>query len=371
MDGALPSVVGGLVRAPVIAVPTSVGYGASFGGLSALLAMLNSCAAGVTVVQHRQRLRRGDGGREDPGRSGDRGAHGVRRWSASSSRRATYWRGRWRRAHPQPLPPGVAYERVTDPAAAAWRMRGSPGRGVRASLISSIRDPLTSQRSRRRARARARGRPARIPRRRRRAARRRRRDVLDVARCDGRRSCRWRGTTRIAAERAVGHGAAARAGLLGRGGGRRQLRRRRWSRWGTDARGRTGLARIESRRSAPRARWWARSCCHSADGNPVDSRRAQALAAASRRAARAAGGVAGHEKRNRAPEPAHAGAGADVRGVRPSAGKHALERNRGEHARGERRDVRRARRLERRDHGRSRALRDDAYPDPQPASATR
>ena len=50
MEGALPSVVGGLVSAPVIAVPTSVGYGASFGGLAALLAMLNSCAAGVTVV---------------------------------------------------------------------------------------------------------------------------------------------------------------------------------------------------------------------------------------------------------------------------------------------------------------------------------
>jgi len=50
MDGALPSVVGGLVSAPVIAVPTSVGYGASFGGIAALLTMLNSCAAGVTVV---------------------------------------------------------------------------------------------------------------------------------------------------------------------------------------------------------------------------------------------------------------------------------------------------------------------------------
>jgi hypothetical protein len=50
MEGALPSVVGGLVSVPVIAVPTSVGYGASFGGLAALLAMLNSCAAGVTVV---------------------------------------------------------------------------------------------------------------------------------------------------------------------------------------------------------------------------------------------------------------------------------------------------------------------------------
>jgi pyridinium-3,5-biscarboxylic acid mononucleotide synthase len=50
MEGALPSVVGGLVPVPVIAVPTSIGYGASFGGLAALLGMLNSCAAGVTVV---------------------------------------------------------------------------------------------------------------------------------------------------------------------------------------------------------------------------------------------------------------------------------------------------------------------------------
>ncbi|HET7219466.1 MAG TPA: nickel pincer cofactor biosynthesis protein LarB [Vicinamibacterales bacterium] len=50
MEGALPSVVGGLVSVPVIAVPTSIGYGASFGGLTALLAMLNSCAAGVSVV---------------------------------------------------------------------------------------------------------------------------------------------------------------------------------------------------------------------------------------------------------------------------------------------------------------------------------
>ena len=50
MEGALPSVVGGLVEAPVIAVPTSVGYGASFGGMTALLAMLNSCAPGVSVV---------------------------------------------------------------------------------------------------------------------------------------------------------------------------------------------------------------------------------------------------------------------------------------------------------------------------------
>ena len=50
MEGALPSVVGGLVGVPVIAVPTSVGYGAAFGGIAALLGMLNSCASGVTVV---------------------------------------------------------------------------------------------------------------------------------------------------------------------------------------------------------------------------------------------------------------------------------------------------------------------------------
>lgn len=50
MEGALPSVVGGLTGVPIVAVPTSIGYGASFGGLAALLAMLNSCAPGVAVV---------------------------------------------------------------------------------------------------------------------------------------------------------------------------------------------------------------------------------------------------------------------------------------------------------------------------------
>ena len=50
MEGALASVIGGLVRNPVIAVPTSVGYGASFGGVSALLTMLNSCANGIATV---------------------------------------------------------------------------------------------------------------------------------------------------------------------------------------------------------------------------------------------------------------------------------------------------------------------------------
>jgi len=50
MEGALPSVIGGLVNKPIIAVPTSIGYGANFGGLSALLAMLNSCSGGISVV---------------------------------------------------------------------------------------------------------------------------------------------------------------------------------------------------------------------------------------------------------------------------------------------------------------------------------
>jgi hypothetical protein len=50
MEGALPTVLGGLISSPIIAVPTSVGYGANFHGLSALLAMLNSCASGVSVV---------------------------------------------------------------------------------------------------------------------------------------------------------------------------------------------------------------------------------------------------------------------------------------------------------------------------------
>jgi NCAIR mutase (PurE)-related protein len=50
MEGALPSVVGGMVEKPIVAVPTSVGYGASFKGLAALMAMLNSCAPGIAVV---------------------------------------------------------------------------------------------------------------------------------------------------------------------------------------------------------------------------------------------------------------------------------------------------------------------------------
>jgi NCAIR mutase (PurE)-related protein len=50
MEGALPSVVGGLVGVPVIAVPTSIGYGAAFGGIAALLGMINSCASNVSVV---------------------------------------------------------------------------------------------------------------------------------------------------------------------------------------------------------------------------------------------------------------------------------------------------------------------------------
>src|SRR5260370_42601712 len=62
MDGALPSVVGGLVDCPVIAVPTSIGYGAAFGGLAPLLTLLNSCSASVGVVNIDNGFKGGDGG---------------------------------------------------------------------------------------------------------------------------------------------------------------------------------------------------------------------------------------------------------------------------------------------------------------------
>ncbi len=81
MEGALPSVVGGLTGVPLVAVPTSVGYGASMGGVAALLAMLNSCAPGVVVVNidngfgagvHAARVARAAGGRDGTGDGGDR-----------------------------------------------------------------------------------------------------------------------------------------------------------------------------------------------------------------------------------------------------------------------------------------------------------
>ena len=77
MEGALASVIGGLSDCPVIAVPTSVGYGAAFGGLAALLSMLNSCASGRQRGEHRQRLRRRVPGQYDqppvtPARAGRR-----------------------------------------------------------------------------------------------------------------------------------------------------------------------------------------------------------------------------------------------------------------------------------------------------------
>ncbi len=74
MEGALPSVVGGLVDVPVIAVPTSVGYGASFGGVTALLAMLNSCASGITVVNIDNGFGAGFAASLMNRRSGERGA---------------------------------------------------------------------------------------------------------------------------------------------------------------------------------------------------------------------------------------------------------------------------------------------------------
>jgi hypothetical protein len=79
MEGALPSVVGGLVDIPVIAVPTSVGYGANFGGVSALLGMLNSCAPGVTVVN----IDNGFGAGFAASRINRRGTAGVQASSAT------------------------------------------------------------------------------------------------------------------------------------------------------------------------------------------------------------------------------------------------------------------------------------------------
>ena len=77
MEGALPSVVAGLVQVPVIAVPTSVGYGASFGGVAALLGMLNSCANGVVGGEHRQRLRRRVHGQPDQSPVGESGSDSI------------------------------------------------------------------------------------------------------------------------------------------------------------------------------------------------------------------------------------------------------------------------------------------------------
>ena len=76
MEGALPTVVAGLVACPVLAVPTSVGYGASFGGLAALLTMLNSCAPGHLGREHRQRIRRGLLGERHQPDGGTRGRAG-------------------------------------------------------------------------------------------------------------------------------------------------------------------------------------------------------------------------------------------------------------------------------------------------------
>ena len=73
MEGALPSVVAGLVDKPVIAVPTSVGYGASFGGIAALLGMLNSCCERSDGGEYRQRLRRGLRGHHDQSGRAERG----------------------------------------------------------------------------------------------------------------------------------------------------------------------------------------------------------------------------------------------------------------------------------------------------------
>ena len=89
MEGALPSVVAGLVGVPVIAVPTSVGYGASFGGIAALLGMLNSCATGVSVVNIDNGFGAAAIASSDQPSVGATGARDLRRrlgWIAGASR---------------------------------------------------------------------------------------------------------------------------------------------------------------------------------------------------------------------------------------------------------------------------------------------
>ncbi|QOJ14537.1 MAG: nickel pincer cofactor biosynthesis protein LarB [Planctomycetia bacterium] len=113
MEGALPSVVGGLVSAPIIAVPTSVGYGASLGGLAALLAMLNSCASGVSVVN----IDNGFGAAYQAAMIARRIAAGVRRPEPPTpSRSAPAQRPRAKRSAPRSVPPAQTASRVTNRA---------------------------------------------------------------------------------------------------------------------------------------------------------------------------------------------------------------------------------------------------------------
>ena len=95
MDAALASVVGGLVAAPVIGVPTSTGYGTAFGGVTALLSMLTSCAAGLAVVGDRRRVRRGHDRRADRALGRERDVTARRRASASWRMAVRTRRSRW------------------------------------------------------------------------------------------------------------------------------------------------------------------------------------------------------------------------------------------------------------------------------------
>ena len=134
MEGALPSVVGGLTGVPLVAVPTSVGYGASFQGLAALLAMLNSCAPGVTVVNidngygaavHAARVARNARPRtHDAGRLAGRVVRRQRRHVPRRARRrrraARGAPGGRRRGGPEPVTLGL--EQVTRNGFAATRV---------------------------------------------------------------------------------------------------------------------------------------------------------------------------------------------------------------------------------------------------------
>ena len=199
MEGALPSVVGGLTGVPLVAVPTSVGYGASFGGLAALLAMLNSCAPGRHGRQHRQRVRRGR--LRGAGRPRGRGMTEARRrgspgWTRPRAPAATCCSARssapgsrsacWPRR-------STRSARSGDPAGARSRRGGIAATGARSpsSTAAPHRDLARRQRAARRGRA-ARGRPVAGPRRVRPPGRGRGRvHGVRGRRCTSTRSARW------------------------------------------------------------------------------------------------------------------------------------------------------------------------------------
>ena len=293
MEGALPSVVGGLIGVPLVAVPTSVGYGAAFGGLAALLAMLNSCAPGVDGREHRQRLRRGRLRRPGRPTRAARPGRGARAASAGSTRRpapaATCCSARW--STPASTAEVVAADAVD--AVAPERIAVRPSRSRAAAIAATqavveVADVASRTADlERRPGAHRRGRPAR-----------RRAVALRASACS-------RGWPR---PRRRVHGIQPGRGALPRGGrARRDRRRRRACAPGCVALGLerlvvlAGRPRLRARSRAAHGRCACRrrrssSCCAGIPGprrpggaRAVHADRRRPAAALGRRLGRAAG----------------------------------------------------------------------------------